>query len=55
MDRVADYRDQLVRVMARHAAPTPGPAEPGVETTFVADPERDEYLVLDRGWRAGGG
>ncbi|HYH65338.1 MAG TPA: XisI protein [Urbifossiella sp.] len=53
MDRVADYRAELTRIMTRHAAPTTGPAEPGVETVFVSDAGRDEYVILDRGWRNG--
>jgi len=53
VDRVADYRAELTRILDRHAAPTTGPAEPGVETVLLTDTGRDEYVILDRGWRGG--
>lgn len=51
MDRVADHRAVLDRLMREQERLTNRSPVPGVETVLVADPERGQYLLKDVGWR----
>lgn len=54
MDRVAEYRETVARLLREHerrSARAVGPA--GVETVLVADPGADRFLLLDVGWADG--
>jgi hypothetical protein len=51
MDRVADYRAVVDRLMREQERLTNRTPVPGVEVVSIADHERGQYLLKDVGWR----
>lgn len=53
MDRPADYRHTLIRLMQEHERAGRASAPPGVETALLADPADGRCLLLRTGWHRG--
>ena len=52
MDRVAEYRALIQRILAGYAALVEQQADGGAESLLAFDEERDQYLWLQVGWVA---
>ena len=50
MDKVAEYRAHITRILKHYAAIVVQQPADGVETLLAFDEERDQYLWLQAGW-----
>jgi len=50
MDRLAEYRSLLKRLLAEHAAQMEQQPAPGLDTELVFDEEHDNYMLIVVGW-----
>ena len=53
MDKHAEYRAVIQRLLQERDELTRRSPEPGVESLFVCDTQHDIYLLMDDGWSQG--